>query len=133
MRDVIAENVPCASCTTCCQNDATFLHPELGDDTGIYQTEQHGQRLMLAHKKNGDCLYLDRATGCTIYAHRPAICRKLDCRNLLTIPRLKRKAMLKQRIIGKKLIQAARDCKKRGDTMEKEQSRPVNEPISSSI
>lgn len=33
----------------------------------------------LPQKPNGDCQFLDRKTGCTIYEKRPAICKAYDC------------------------------------------------------
>lgn len=35
----------------------------------------------IAHAADGRCVHQDRATGgCTVYEHRPAICRHYDCR-----------------------------------------------------
>lgn len=107
--------VPCGSCTVCCQRDAIYLHPNLGDDPGFYHTENPHGRVMLAHKPNGDCIYLDRQKGCQIYEHRPAICRELDCRLILNFPRLKRKQLIREKLLSKKVVQAARECKKRGE------------------
>lgn len=76
-------NVPCGTCTACCQGDAIFMHPECGDDPSQYETEMYEGRVILKHKPNGDCIYLDRAKGCTIHERRPAICRELDCRELI--------------------------------------------------
>ena len=77
----------CGGCYACCQGDAIFLHPEMGDkpewyDTVEYQDDllpKYKGRLMLNHKPNGDCVYLDREKGCTIYKMRPVICREFDC------------------------------------------------------
>ena len=77
-RRIIEHSVPCDGCVVCCQSDAVFIHPELGDRAADYQTEAYMGRLILAHKPNGDCVYLT-ATGCGIHARRPAICRELDC------------------------------------------------------
>ncbi len=71
--------VPCEGCSECCQMDAVFIHPELGDKASEYQTEVYQGRYVLAHKENGDCVYLKRGKGCTIHDKRPAICRELDC------------------------------------------------------
>ncbi len=105
--------VPCGDCTVCCKRDAVFLHPELGDRLDLYQTVKSNGRILLAHKKNGDCLYLDRAKGCTIYDVRPLLCRELDCRLLLDMPRHERKTLVRKKILNKKLVQAARKCKRR--------------------
>jgi len=75
--------VLCDGCTLCCQGDAVFLHPECGDDPRRYRTEPAGERLMLAHKANGDCIYLQRRSGCTIWDRRPTVCREMDCRVFL--------------------------------------------------
>lgn len=72
--------VACDGCTLCCKGDAVRLLP--GDDIESYQTEQHPRvksARMLAHKENGDCLYLGDG-GCTIYDRRPQMCRSMDCR-----------------------------------------------------
>lgn len=77
--------VACAGCTLCCRNDAIVLHPECGDDAAQYLTERSinpvtgRPALMLAKKANGDCIYLDRSSGCTIHERAPAICREFDC------------------------------------------------------
>jgi len=77
--------VPCGSCNECCRNDAIFMHPECGDDPATYETEPYEGRVILKHKDNGDCIYLDRATGCTIHERRPVVCRELDCRELVNL------------------------------------------------
>lgn len=75
-------DVPCDGCTLCCQGDAIRLLPE--DDANTYITEPHatlaGER-MLAHKSNGDCIYLAEG-GCSIHSRRPRMCREMDCRYL---------------------------------------------------
>lgn len=80
LADIRQTDVPCNGCTRCCEGDAVRLLP--GDDFGAYQTEPHpwlpGER-MLAHKDNGDCIYLGEA-GCTIHERRPQMCREMDCR-----------------------------------------------------
>ncbi|MEW6511131.1 MAG: YkgJ family cysteine cluster protein [Bacteroidota bacterium] len=77
-------HVPCNGCTLCCQGDAIRLEPE--DDPSEYLTEPHPYvkgALMLAHKANGECVYLD-AGGCSIHDHAPSLCRSADCRALAT-------------------------------------------------
>lgn len=72
--------VPCAGCTRCCRGDAVRLLP--ADDASSYLTEPppwgHGH-LMLAHKRNGECIYLTN-TGCGIHDRSPQQCREMDCR-----------------------------------------------------
>ncbi len=74
--------VPCGDCTLCCQGDAIRLQEV--DDPGKYLTEPHSSipgALMLAHKPNGDCIYLTE-NGCAIHDCAPALCRGADCRVL---------------------------------------------------
>ena len=77
--------VNCGTCNDCCRNDAIFLHPECGDDPTQYLIETYEGRTILQHQANGDCIYLDRAKGCTIRDRRPTICRELDCSLLVAI------------------------------------------------
>jgi hypothetical protein len=101
--------VPCGNCTVCCQGNLIYLHPECGDDASLYKTEPASDgRTMLAHKPNGDCIYLDRKEGCTIYDRRPTICRELDCRMWLYFTREQQKQMLSPR-----LLRAAKRCWRR--------------------
>lgn len=75
-------SVPCNGCTRCCHNDAVRILPH--EDASKWRTVPHDYRkdaLMLAHKPNGDCVYLD-ATGCSIQSDKPQMCREMDCRNL---------------------------------------------------
>lgn len=74
--------VPCNGCTLCCQGDAIRLLPE--DRAEEYETVPHPRvpgALMLAHKPNGDCVYLDE-NGCSIHGRAPSLCRSADCRSL---------------------------------------------------
>ncbi len=81
---VVEAILPCDGCTVCCQGDALILHPECGDVVAAYHTEEHPDgRTMLAHQPNGDCFYLVRGKGCTIWGRRPVACRELDCRIFL--------------------------------------------------
>ena len=74
--------VPCNGCTLCCQGDAIRLTEE--DNPNEYLTEPHpyiSGELMLAHKANGDCIYLVES-GCSIHDRAPSLCRSADCRSL---------------------------------------------------
>ncbi len=74
--------VPCNGCTLCCQGDAVRLLPE--DHAAEYRTEPHTAipgALMLAHKPNGECIYLE-AKGCAIHDRAPSLCRSADCRSI---------------------------------------------------
>lgn len=77
-------NVPCNGCRICCIRDAIRILSH--EDASQWQTVPHphprfrGAR-MLAHKANGECIYLE-AQGCGIYGHAPQQCREMDCRNI---------------------------------------------------
>ena len=74
--------VPCGTCTACCHGDAVRLLPH--EDASRWQTEPHPYMtgaLMLAHKANGDCLYLGDS-GCTRQADKPQQCHEMDCRRI---------------------------------------------------
>jgi hypothetical protein len=80
MKKLPMNAVPCNGCTLCCQRDAIRLEAE--DRPEDYQTEPHPYlpgALMLAHKPNGECVYLD-AQGCSIHGRAPSLCRVADCR-----------------------------------------------------
>lgn len=74
--------VPCKGCTLCCQGDAIRLLEE--DNPAEYITEPHSYipgALMLAHKPNGDCIYLEE-NGCSIHKRAPSLCKSADCRTI---------------------------------------------------
>ena len=74
--------VPCNGCTLCCTGDAVRLETE--DLETDYRTEPHPYipgALMLAHKPNGECIYLSEK-GCGIHGRSPLLCRIADCRSL---------------------------------------------------
>ena len=82
MSDHFINVVPCNGCTLCCRGDAIRLLP--ADDPSQYETEPHDRypgQLMLAHKANGDCVYLGES-GCAIHDRSPLMCREMDCRNV---------------------------------------------------
>ncbi len=77
-------DVPCKGCTACCRRERIILSSEHGDDPKRYQVvpsrKGDGEVYwMLAHKPNGDCIYLTDA-GCSIHGRAPYACRKFDCR-----------------------------------------------------
>lgn len=76
-------NPPCNGCTLCCETDTIIVDAARGDDPDQYELRDLGDGIKaLAQKPNGDCVYLDRATGCTIHAQAPMVCREFDCRGL---------------------------------------------------
>jgi len=74
--------VPCNGCTLCCKGDAIRLTED--DNPDEYITEVHpyiSGAIMLAHKPNGDCIYLIES-GCSIHDRAPFLCRSADCRSI---------------------------------------------------
>ena len=78
-------DVPCNGCVACCKRERIILGPD--DDAGQYITVPalgpgtgYKEARMLAHKENGDCIYLGDA-GCTIHGHAPKVCQQFDCRD----------------------------------------------------
>ena len=115
------KQVPCNGCTLCCQGDAVRLEAE--DLTMGYQTEAHPYikgALMLAHKPNGDCIYVNER-GCSIHDRAPSLCRTADCRSLAlridfeTARALHRTGRLDLRVWdqGHKLLQAMAEQSRR--------------------
>lgn len=76
-------SVPCNGCQACCKNQRIIL--TAADDPSQYITiptkrgNQGKLQLMLAHKANGDCIYLDEG-GCSIHDRAPQVCKSFDCR-----------------------------------------------------
>ena len=78
----------CTMCGKCCTGEpgyvwvtdeelaaiAAFRKEPLAEVTGLYTRRAKGHRT-LREKANGDCIFYDRKTGCTIYPVRPAQCR----------------------------------------------------------
>jgi hypothetical protein len=103
-------SVPCGTCGECCIGDAVFIHPECGDDASQYETEVYEGRVVLAHKPNGECIYLERGKGCSIWERRPTICRELDCRALVNVLGEKRMNEMGMN----RIVAAARRLRKNG-------------------
>jgi len=109
----------CATCPGhCCRGDMIFLHPELGDVVAFYQTEPVRNPVtqkvghMLAHKPNGDCVYLSHENGagrCGVYAARPAICRAFDCaKSYAKLPRAERRRMVRDGLLSVETLEQGR-------------------------
>ena len=93
-------SVPCGKCRLCCQKEAIVLMPHEGDDIASYEhvminvettpmlkvgavtlgMREQKELAILRQQPNGDCVYLDRKTGCTIHDRAPAMCKRFDCR-----------------------------------------------------
>ena len=72
-------NVPCNGCTACCKHDRVFLGPK--DDPFAFKWHEDNGYAVLDTKDNGECVYL-ADDGCSIHGHAPAICKRMDCREL---------------------------------------------------
>lgn len=70
----------CGSCVLCCQRQDITLDKAAGDRASDYDCVRKEGRWVLRKQANGDCVYLRRNQGCTIYRRRPALCRQFDCR-----------------------------------------------------
>ena len=89
--DESIEDVPCGTCTLCCEKLTPYLTPE-EIASGLYPlsliepTDQHraensqvGPMVTLYRKKEGGCgMFIDGM--CSIYSYRPISCRQFDCR-----------------------------------------------------
>jgi Fe-S-cluster containining protein len=81
--------VDCDGCTACCRGNQAVCLRE-GDNPADYgdnlQLENyHGTpSLTLKRRANGDCVYLLMGV-CTIYAKRPTVCRRFDCRRIVAM------------------------------------------------
>lgn len=107
--------VPCNGCTACCRNDLIVLHPEHGDDPAIYRTKPvvnpltGRPALSLERQANGDCVYLDRRAGCTIWDRAPAVCQRFDCGRMVAhMSRAELKAALRRGFVSLAVLKAGR-------------------------
>lgn len=75
-------NIPklpkCGDCCACCIKEDIYMIPGRGDDPSKYQTVESPEGTKLAHKLNGECIYLID-NKCSIYEDRPSVCRRFDC------------------------------------------------------
>jgi len=78
----------CSRCGHCCTGQPGYVwvnDDELADLAGLrgetveqvvaLYTRPVGRRRSLKEKANGDCVFYDRAAGCTVYPARPRQCR----------------------------------------------------------
>lgn len=74
--------VPCGSCHRCCTKRSVVIPLEEYGDTYDYQTVPFPlmpELNMLAMNDDGSCVYLIQGK-CSIYEHRPYMCKIYDCR-----------------------------------------------------
>jgi Fe-S-cluster containining protein len=105
--------VPCNGCTAFCRHERIILSEEHGDDHTQYYAIPTRKGLdgplewMLAHKRNGDCIYLGK-DGCTIHERAPWVCRQFDCRKwFLSFPEAMQELLLPDDLDGE-VVKAAR-------------------------
>jgi len=78
----------CTRCGRCCrgagnvwvsEEEIDALAAHLGEDPAAFRaraTRRAGKRgVVLRDRRNQDCLFYDRGSGCTVYAARPRQCR----------------------------------------------------------
>ncbi len=78
----------CTKCGACCTGAPGFVWVELEEIEAIAQyrgetveafgkqfLRQVGDRISLVEKPGGDCIFWDKAKGCTVYPARPTQCR----------------------------------------------------------
>lgn len=85
------QEVPCGSCTLCCQVLSPYLTPEevasglypisliQPSAAQLFDNPEIGPIVALYRKPEGGCsMFVDGK--CSIYDHRPLACRQFDCR-----------------------------------------------------
>lgn len=99
--------IPCDGCTACCYADMVLLDPRQ-DNPKDYEIEVITRFAYpvaaIRHRPNGDCWYLERGMGCTIWHRRPSRCREFDCRVFLDLDSSR---LVKQGFISRELVKAA--------------------------
>lgn len=101
--------VDCRGCTACCESGAAIFLTEHDDPTRYEVRMQHAAPI-IAQRPNGDCWYLQRGKGCTIWEDRPLICRAFSCVDhyrALQARGMSDKRMVRERQIDRKTQRAA--------------------------
>lgn len=86
------EPLNCGTCSLCCHGKV-FLFPDENAThlDVITDTRIDGKRLRrLITKADGECGHLE-AGRCSVYEHRPRICRSFDCRDHYHLPAAERR------------------------------------------
>jgi Fe-S-cluster containining protein len=76
--------VPCGSCNACCRSSSLCVEltpQEVEEHAGNVVMNDDGQPT-LAKKEDGHCIKLIDGK-CSIYNHRPFVCRTYDCRMMI--------------------------------------------------
>lgn len=80
LRDGTSSDVPCGTCTACCESGQVIhIEPDEATTLAVLPPGLVGADLALRPDAEGRCPMLVRGS-CSIYEHRPRICRTYDCR-----------------------------------------------------
>ena len=73
--------VPCAGCSACCYYDGIPVDKKRDSRRLPHLLTERtcDGGLVLQRRADGACIHLG-AQGCTVYEHRPSVCRSFDCR-----------------------------------------------------
>lgn len=87
-----SSSVPCGTCTLCCHGKVFLSADEDAAHLNVVvDARMDGKRLRrLVTKADGECGHLQDGR-CTVYEHRPRICRTFDCRDHYHLPAAERR------------------------------------------
>lgn len=74
-----------ANCKECSHSTCCYFNVPLTPEEhfwGYYMVDEEleeGGKIQLRKKDDGSCIYLNQHRLCSIYAHRPSICREYTC------------------------------------------------------
>jgi Putative zinc- or iron-chelating domain len=73
--------VPCGDCAACCHYGGIPVDPKRDKRRLPHLLTEHNRdgELVLQQGADGACIHLGEH-GCTVYEHRPGVCRTFDCR-----------------------------------------------------
>lgn len=73
--------VLCGACTACCYYPGIVVDGKRDQRRlpHLLTERSHDGELVLRQRSDGACVHLGEQ-GCTVYEHRPAVCRTFDCR-----------------------------------------------------
>jgi uncharacterized protein len=74
--------VPCAGCFACCYYEGITVDKKRDNRRLphlLTERNADGELVLQRRRADGACVHLGEE-GCTVYEHRPAVCRAFDCR-----------------------------------------------------
>ncbi len=103
--------VACGSCVACCRRENVLVAVTYGDNPNDFVVEKEVRPgvFAVASQSNGDCHYLDPATGCRIYANRPMMCRSFDCRIEASYEGAERREVVTRGLVDRTVMRAGRE------------------------